>query len=149
MISRKNTSRKNAKEQKREKVPKSGLKRFSAKLLFQYRTDDAKENKRVCEERIVTFEARSPRLALRTARAIGRKAQFTAESSFYKNFSGPAYTAYMRNATGRIHFELVGILDMVDLTSLCEPNEVWYDIRRRRVPVERLILSDERLLKHT
>lgn len=131
------------------------MKRYSAKLLFQYRTDHAKENRRVCEERIVTFEARSPRLALRTARAIGRKAQFTSRPSFYKQASycassykkAAADVAYMRNATGRIHFEFVGVLDMVDLTDLCEANEVWYDIRRRRVPIERLIPSDERLLK--
>lgn len=132
------------------------MNRYSAKLLFQYRTDDSKEKRRICEERIVTFEARSPRLALRTARSIGRKAQFTACPSFYKQASYCASShkkattdvAYMRNATGRIHFEFVGVLDLVDLT-VCEPNEVWYDIRKHRVPFERLLPSDEQLIQRT
>ncbi|MEN6626024.1 MAG: DUF4288 domain-containing protein [Candidatus Sumerlaeia bacterium] len=107
------------------------MKRFSAKLLFAYRCEDFEQSIRLCEERIVTFNARSPRHALQVARSKGRKARLK-----YKNDAG-----------GQVYFEFIGIMDMVEL--FCEPDEVWYDIRRRRVPLERLIPTDDHLLNHT
>ncbi|MCE5229422.1 DUF4288 domain-containing protein [bacterium] len=121
--------------------------RFSAKLLFQYRSEGGREVKRLCEERIITFEARSPRNALQVARSAGRKAQFDAPSSFY-NVQGAPIPSYMKKSAGRIFFEFVGVLDLIELTTICEPNEVWYAIRRHDHP-EHMIPSDKELLSRT
>ncbi len=49
--------------------------RYSAKLLFQFRVEIAgdSEKRRLCEERIVVFEARSPKAALAIAKRKGRE----------------------------------------------------------------------------
>lgn len=112
------------------------MKRFSAKLLFQYRLD-AQQNldkMRICEERIVTFEARTAKEALKIAKSNGRKSGYS-----YKNDAGD-----------RVCFEFVGVCDLLSLDSICESNEVWYDIKKLLTPMERkekLIPSDEMLIE--
>lgn len=43
-------------------------------------------------------------------------------------------------------------MDLVRLDTLCESDEVWYEIKKYMMPMERkatLIPSDERILRHT
>ena len=112
------------------------MSRYAAKLLFQYRVDvDGDTGKRrVCEERIVNFSARSPREALRKAKQRGTKAGHS-----YQNSDGITVT-----------FELVGIMDLMRLGIETEADEVWYEIRERLLPMERrakLIPADDVLLR--
>jgi len=97
--------------------------RFSAKLLFQFRiVDDGKPGvMRLCEERIVVLRAATSRKALTMAKRRGKRAEHS-----YRNDHG-----------GMVHFEFVGILDLLHLGVECEEDEVWYDIAQRKLPMER------------
>ena len=77
--------------------------------------------RRTCEERIIVFSAAHGRVALREAKRRGRVAQHR-----YKNNNGDA-----------VHFDFVGVLELLRLDLLCEPDEVWYDITERVRPSER------------
>jgi hypothetical protein len=110
--------------------------RFAAKLLFQFRVDfDGDSGKRrLCEERIINFSARSSREALHKAKCRGKKGEHS-----YKNSDG-----------NTVAFEFVGILDLMSLGVEAEADEVWYDIRERLLPKERrheIIPTDEVLLR--
>jgi len=97
--------------------------RYAAKLLFQFRVmvDGDPGKRRLCEERIVVFRARSADDALRLAKREGIDCQHE-------------YT----NAHGNpVHFEFVGVLELLCLDPACEPDEVWYDIVERLLPMER------------
>ena len=76
---------------------------------------------RLCEERIILLSANSGRAALKKAKERGKAAQHS-----YKNDDGTA-----------VHFEFVGILDLLHLGVECEPDEVWYCITQRKLPKER------------
>jgi len=97
--------------------------RYAAKLLFQYRVvvDGQSNVMRTCEERIILLEAPTARAALALAKKHGRKAQHR-----YKNNEG-----------GLVHFEFVGLMDLLHLGVECEEGEVWYDITQRKLPMER------------
>lgn len=99
------------------------VKRFAAKLLFQFRVmvDGSPGARRLCEERIVTLTATNAKAALAEAKRIGRAARYR-----YKNAAG-----------NPVHFELVGVMELLCLGSECRPNEVWYDIVERMRPMER------------
>lgn len=87
---------------------------------------------RRCEERLIVLSARSAQSALRKAKSHGRKAEFTA-------------TAEAGNA---VYFEFVGIIDLLEIGIECLPDEVWYDISIRRLPMERkakIIPPEEKL----
>ena len=108
---------------------------FAAKLLFQYRVTPelGTDQQRLCEERIVRFIARSSKDALAIAKRKGRAAQHN-----YRNSEG-----------NKVHFEFVGVMDLLHLGVECEEDEVWYDITRRLTPMERkekLIPADAKLL---
>jgi len=97
--------------------------RYSAKLLFQYRVVvDGKNNvMRTCEERMLVLRATSARGALALAKRRGKAAQFK-----------------QRNPAGNpVHFEFVGVLDLLRLGPECEEDEVWYDIKSIKRPMER------------
>jgi hypothetical protein len=98
-------------------------KRFAALLLFQFRVmvrgDPGK--RRLCEKRIINFKATNGRAALKEANERGRAAQHC-----YKNSDG-----------NRVHFDFVGIQDLLCLDPACEPDEVWYDIVKLVRPMER------------
>jgi hypothetical protein len=100
------------------------MKRYSAKLLFQYRFDiggGKSDIMRRCEERIIVLSARNAETALRKAKTHGRKAEFKGKSE-----SGlPVY------------FEFIGITDLLELGMECLPEEVWYDFSTRKLPMER------------
>jgi hypothetical protein len=108
--------------------------RYSAKLLFQFRVmvDGSPGKRRLCEERIVTFKAGNARAALREAKRFGR----TAEHS-YANSDG-----------NRVHFELIGVVELICLEPMCTKEEVWYEIVERVRPMERRSkpIPPERLL---
>lgn len=109
--------------------------RYAAKLLFQFRvrTKAGDGKRRLCEERIVNFDARSPSEALRKAKRLGKTSELD-----YDNSDG-----------NRVFFEFVGVSDMIKFTSVTSPAEVWYDIVQRHTPMERrtrLIPADKSLL---
>lgn len=97
--------------------------RYAAKLLLQFRisADGDSNIMRLCEERIVLVRAASAKHALSLAKKRGKAAQ-----SRYRNDEG-----------GTVHIEFVGVLDLLRLGSECEEDEVWYDITRRKLPMER------------
>lgn len=98
------------------------MSRYAAKLLFQFRVeiDDDPGKRRVCEERIINFKARSPCEALRRAKRRGREGEFS-----YKNSDG-----------NKVSFQFVGIMDLMSLGIEADADEVWYDIRERLMPME-------------
>jgi len=97
--------------------------RFAAKLLFQFRVmvDGSPGVRRTCEERIVTFPATHGQAALREAKRRGRAAQHR-----YKNNEG-----------NPVHFDFVGVLELLRLDPACDGDEVWYEITDRVRPMER------------
>lgn len=99
------------------------MERYSAKLLFQFRiVSRGRSNKlRDVEERIVTFESRSPRLALQWVKRYGKEEEFQ----------------YVNDFGNKVHFEFIGVLDLMSLGGECESCEVWYDIRTMKEPMER------------
>jgi hypothetical protein len=109
--------------------------RYATKLLFQYRVGNQllSKERRLCEERIVQFEARSNKEALTIAKRKGRKARHS-----YRNSDGEI-----------VRFEFVGVMDLLSLGVECEADEVWYEFRSRLSPMERrdkLIPPDSKLL---
>ncbi len=108
-----------ARKRKKDESPA----RFAAKLLFQFRVmKGGKANvRRLCEERIVVFRAEDQSRAIVEARRRGRAANFR-----YRGAYGD-----------RVHFEFVGLLDLLELGVECEPDEAWYDLGWRVRPMER------------
>jgi uncharacterized protein DUF4288 len=96
--------------------------RYAAKLLFQFRVVSAKPAvRRLCEERIIVFRAKGRAAALAEAKRRGR----VGEHAYRNNLGQPVY------------FELVGILDLLELGSEYRQDEVWYDLVERVRPMER------------
>lgn len=97
--------------------------RFAAKLLFQFRVEDASGSNtmRTCEERILVLRAADAWGALAEARRRGDAGQHS----------------YANNDGAMVHFEFVGVLNLLHLGVECEEDEVWYDIVRRKLPMER------------
>jgi hypothetical protein len=96
---------------------------YAAKLLFQFRVtiDGDCGKRRTCEERITLIKARSAKQALSKAKRSGIKDQFD-----YKNSDG-----------NPVHFEFVGVMELLHLGLECDPDTVWYDIVDRLLPFER------------
>lgn len=110
------------------------MKRYGAKLLFQWRPerDGRSRRRRVCEERIVVVKAASEESALRKAKRLGVRAEF----------DHPAHG----RSRGHVFFEFVGVLALV---SLIDDDEVWYSLMEMMEPMERreqIIPPDEQLL---
>lgn len=110
--------------------------RYAAKLLFQFRVMIGEDPgvRRLCEERIIIFKAPSTETAIQIARMRGSVAEHD-----YENGDG-----------SHVHFELVGVRDMICLGAECEEDEVWYDIFEKVRPMERaseLTMCDERLTR--
>jgi hypothetical protein len=116
-------------------MPRSA-RQFSAKLLFQFRVSWGRKSnlRRVCEERVVTFKAQSAERAWKTANRLGAAADFE-----YRNPAGST-----------VHFEYVGIMELLELgVERSGPEEVWYDIVERLKPSERksLLIPRKRALQ--
>jgi hypothetical protein len=96
--------------------------RYAAKLLFQWKPEpNGRRGKlRLCEERIVTYRAASPRTAVAKAKSIGRAGQFR-----------------YRAVQGHVRFQFVGILQLMELGVESEPHDVWWELSRRVRPMER------------
>src|SRR5687767_12622895 len=99
------------------------MEQYAAKLLFQFRvvSNGVANKRRTCEERIIVLESGSAKEALGQAKRAGRDAQHS-----YKNSAG-----------GTVHFEFVGVLDLLHFGPECDSNEVWYTIRDLLTPMER------------
>ena len=112
------------------------MKRYSAKLLFQHRADygnGKSDIMRRCEERLIVLSARNAESALRKAKTHGSKAEFSGDEE-------------MGNPDFR--FEFIGVMDLLEIGIECEPDEVWYDISIRKLPMEqkeKLIPPEEKL----
>lgn len=110
------------------------LSRYAAKLFFQFRVVVNGDSgiRRLCEERMIVFWAKSARSALAEAKRRGRAAQHR-----YRNDEG-----------NPVHFEFVGVMDLLELGVECDSDEVWYDIVERVKPMERKaqLLPPEKML---
>lgn len=98
------------------------MKQYAAKLLFQWRPvkNGVSRKRRVCEERIVIFPAKSDGVALLKAKKLGHKGQFVEQKN-----------------NGAVHFEFVGVLELKDITLGYSEGEVWYEILEMKQPMER------------
>jgi hypothetical protein len=110
------------------------MKRFAAKLLFQFRVtvDGSYGRRRICEERIIIFQARSATQALALAKKKGRNGQY----------------CYMNSDGNPVDFQFIGVMELKKLDPVCEADEVWYEITERLLPMERakrLIPPEDRL----
>jgi hypothetical protein len=94
------------------------MKRYAAKLLFQWNAmpGGRASSRRVCEETIVNFRAASPRRAVAKAKSIGRQHSFR---------------------SGKIRFQFIGILQLMELGLESGPDEVWWELSFRSRPLER------------
>ena len=121
------------------KRKRKSVRHYSALLVFQFRVEYAGKSpwkRRLCEKRLILIEAPHAKAALRSAKRFGKQAQHT-----YGNSDG-----------GTVHFEFIGVLDLLHLGIECEENEVWYDVfemvepmeRKDRLPLE----SDLRAIVH-
>ena len=99
------------------------MNRYAAKLLFQFRVDVGGDSgkRRTCEERIVVVEARSAASALAEVKRKAKVAEHDYENS----------------NSNRVFFEFVGVMDLLELGAECDADEVWYDICKRLLPMER------------
>lgn len=97
--------------------------RYAAKLLFQFRysNEDSSYSMRTVEERIILIESKSAKSALSEARRLGKSEQFSNHESPEASY----------------HFEFIGIMDLLHLGIETDANQVWYDIRRMKNPMER------------
>ncbi len=98
------------------------MRRYAAKLLFQYRVvkNGVSNRRRVCEERIVNCSAANARTALDKVKRTARSCEHSYENS----------------AGGRVHVEFVGVLQLIHLF-VPENAEVWHELVDRITPMER------------
>jgi len=99
------------------------MKRFSGKLLFQYRVvvDGVSSKMRTVEERIMTITARNTRMALAEIKKRAYRDQ----------------TEYTNNDGNKVFIEFVGVMDFIELGIECSEHDVWYEIKTMREPMER------------
>jgi hypothetical protein len=91
--------------------------RYAANLLFEYGADGRRQKRPLCEKRIVVFDARSPREAVRKARQYGKRGEIA-----YENADGHTF---------RVRF--AGLIDVLGLEHN-EPEEVYYSMVRTSRP---------------
>jgi hypothetical protein len=99
------------------------MKRYSAKLLFQFRVTIGGDSgkMRICEERIIVMKAATAKRALAQAKQKGKKSEY----------------AYSNDEGNPVHFEFIGVMELLELGIECAEDEVWYDIVDRLCPSER------------
>ena len=96
------------------------MNRYSAKLLFQFRVDDStRSESRLCEERIITYSAASADAAMDVAKQKG----------------ADSVHDYLNDEGHTVFFEFVGVLDLLELGLESDPEDVWYDIVERELPL--------------
>jgi hypothetical protein len=96
---------------------------YAAKLLFEFcvSANGKPHARRLCEERIILVEASSAFDAARVAQRQGKTGQ-----TRYRNLHGE-----------RVRLRFVGVLELVQLDTGREPNEVWWVLTTRLRPMER------------
>lgn len=99
------------------------IKRYSAKLLFQFKVviNNNFGKRRVCEERIIVFYCETPELAFVEMNKRGKQEEFD----------------YINNDGNPVFFEFIGIQDLLELGVETREDEVWYDIKEYLMPMER------------
>jgi len=104
-------------------MSKNDLLKYAAKLLFQFRVivNGESNKRRTCEERIVLVKAPHAEKALELAKSIGAASEHS-----YDNSNG-----------NPVHYEFIGVMDLMQLGAECEDNEVWYEIKEYLTPMER------------
>ena len=95
---------------------------YAALLLFQFRMESDRRMRRICEERIINFEAEEPDAALDFAIRKGIEEQH--ELLF---------------GARRAWFEFIGVVELVELTVDDEGDcrEVWTRFVEKVLPMER------------
>jgi hypothetical protein len=111
------------------------MNRYAAKLLFQFRVTVGRvsNRRRRCEERIIVLRASSARGALVQAKRYGNRNRYT-----YDNTDG-----------NDVHFEFLGVMELLELGLECDKEEVWWEHVHRIRPSEKrssLIPTDAELL---
>jgi len=99
------------------------MKRYSALLLFQFRADlgnDKSDIMRRCEYRIITVPARNAESALNKAMVHGEKSEFDGQAE----------------AGNPLLFEFIGVVELLEMDAY-DPEEVWFDLRTLKLPMER------------
>lgn len=98
------------------------MNQYSAKLLFQWRPvrNGTSRKRRVCEVRIVTYQAASAVSALKKAKKIGKDEEYTEEK-----------------VNGEIAFEFVGVMELKDISTTFSEGEVWSELVEMVEPMER------------
>lgn len=96
--------------------------RYSAKMLFQFRVEvnSVSAKFRTVEERVCVTRASDSYIAHSFFNELGLKDEFS----------------YVNDEGNRVFFEFIGIMEMIRLGIESEENEVWYDIRTRKLPME-------------
>lgn len=109
--------------------------RYTAMLLFQFRVvcNGVSNRRRLCEKRLILLEAQDGREALKIAQQRGSQSEHC-----YANSDG-----------NQVHFEFVGVLDLLHLGVECEADEVWYQICEIMEPDTRRskLIPDEQTLQ--
>ena len=97
------------------------MNQYSAKLLFQWRPvrNGKSRKRRVCEVRIVTYQAASAVSALKKAKKIGKNEQYTE-----------------KKADGEIAFEFIGVMELKDISMNFSEGEVWSELVEMVEPME-------------
>lgn len=92
-------------------------------LLFQFRVTFKHRSfkRRFCEERILHSKARNAEEALVYAKKRGRESKFS----------------WGDLSRGRTDFEFIGVRELICCETVCEPDEVWYQIVKMVKPMER------------
>jgi hypothetical protein len=98
------------------------MNQYSAKLLFQWRPvrNGISRKRRVCEVRIVTYQASSAVSALKKANKIGKDEQYIE-----------------KKADGEIAFEFIGLMELKEVSTTFPEGEVWSELVEMIEPMER------------
>lgn len=109
------------------------MNQYSAKLLFQWRPvrNGNSRKRRVCEVRIVTYQAASATSALKKAKKIGKDEEYTEKKT-----------------DGEIAFEFVGVMELKEISTAFSEGEVWSELVEMVEPMERQkqLIPDESVL---
>lgn len=99
------------------------LKRYAAKLLFQFRVsiEGVSNIRRTVEEKIVLVSAPSAKTALNKIKKKAKQDEYD----------------YLNDDGNPVYFEFVGVIDMQHLGIECSEDEVWYDVKDMLSPMER------------
>jgi len=98
------------------------MRKFAVFLLFQFKTEKNNiiNKKRICEERIYNIECETSNIAYKEAKKIGKKEEFS----------------YIEDKQ-KVNFEFIGIIDLVELSTLDDNNIVWSRFVEKLTPMER------------